>query len=408
MSNAAAVPSPSAAVVEELDAADAALLPRVAEREVLVGGQPCFCAALAFADRLVLVASQRATFGALVAARAASLPGGPRTYDVRTLLGRPRREAAPEEGEAEGAGGGGNLQTLVARRLVERLARAAGAGADAASDRPLLLGIALGPGAEDSVAAAREVAEALAALLREIGVAIAPELSAAEAAAAVAAAEAEADADAGAESGGSGNAPASAAAAPAAVAAAAAAAAAAGTALVAMPEPLRAQIRAAMPLHKDFPRPGIVFVDVLPLWRAPALLAPTLSALAAAVKARFGRLDFLAGLEARGFLFHSVALALGLPFVCVRKAGKLPGDTVRRAYALEYGEATLEIARGAVARGARGVILDDLLATGGTARAAAALLADVGAEAVGVAVLVDIGIGGAEAVALPVLSVLFG
>jgi adenine phosphoribosyltransferase len=346
-----------------------ALLPRVAEREATIGGRACFCAALAFADRLVLVASQRATFGALVAAQASSLPGGPRgAFDVRTLLGRPRRG-----GEEDVDEGGGNLQTLVARRLVERLARAADAdGGASAADRPLLLGIALGPGAEESLAAAREVADVLAELLAEVGVAVAPERSAAAAA----------DDDVAPAAGRS------------------------SSLLVAMPEALRAQVRAAMPLHRDFPRAGIVFVDVLPLWRAPALLAPTLAALADAISARFGpRLDFVAGLEARGFLFQSVALALKLPFVCVRKAGKLPGETVSLSYSLEYGEATLEVSRDAVARGARGIVLDDLLATGGSAAAAATLLASLGAVVVGAAFLVDINIGGAERIGLPVLAV---
>jgi len=357
-----------------------ALLPRVAEREATIGGRACFCAALAFADRLVLVASQRATFGALVAAQASSLPGGPRgAFDVRTLLGRPRRG-----GEEDGDEGGGNLQTLVARRLVERLARAADAdGGASAADRPLLLGIALGPGAEESLAAAREVADVLAELLAEVGVAVAPERSAAAAADDdVAPAAAAADDDVAPAAGRS------------------------SSLLVAMPEALRAQVRAAMPLHRDFPRAGIVFVDVLPLWRAPALLAPTLAALADAISARFGpRLDFVAGLEARGFLFQSVALALKLPFVCVRKAGKLPGETVSLSYSLEYGEATLEVSRDAVARGARGIVLDDLLATGGSAAAAATLLASLGAVVVGAAFLVDINIGGAERIGLPVLAV---
>ena len=229
-----------------------------------------------------------------------------------------------------------------------------------------------------------------------------PELSAAEAAAAAEAAEAEYDGDGG----GNGRAVAASASRSSSSGAAAGGASPGTSVLVAMPEALRAQIQAALPLHADFPRAGIVFVDVLPLWRAPALLAPALSALADGIAARFGRLDFVAGLEARGFLFHSVALALKLPFVCVRKAGKLPGATVRRAYQLEYGEATLEVARDAVARGARGVIVDDLLATGGSAAAAAALLRDIGAEPVGLAVLVDICIGGAARFGLPVLSVL--
>ena len=144
--------------------------------------------------------------------------------------------------------------------------------------------------------------------------------------------------------------------------------------------------------------------------RRPALIAPVLAAIADAVRAApWARgLGFVAGLEARGFLFHSIALALDLPFVCVRKAGKLPGATVQKSYALEYGEATLEVASDAVRPGERGLIVDDLLATGGTAAAAAALIREIGAVPVGLAVLVDIDIGGAARVGLPVLAVLKG
>ena len=249
----------------------------------------------------------------------------------------------------------------------------------------LLLGIALGPEAEESMAAAREVADVLVGLCARVGIAVA-----ADAAARPVPGEDE-DGDEAAT-----------ARAPARTSALVAPA----VTLVPMDASLRQRAQAALPLFPDWPRPGIVFVDVLPLWRAPDLLRPVLAALAEAIPRAFGRLDFVAGLEARGFLFQSVALALSLPFVCVRKAGKLPGATVRLSYELEYGSAALEIARDAAGPGERGVIVDDLLATGGTCAAAAALLREIGAVPVGIACLVDIGIGGSTRAGLPALAVM--
>jgi adenine phosphoribosyltransferase len=179
----------------------------------------------------------------------------------------------------------------------------------------------------------------------------------------------------------------------------------------ALPPALQAQLRGVLAVHPGFPRAGINFVDVLPLWRAPALLSATFDALARATAARFPAPhapSFLAGVEARGFLLAPLALALGLPFVCVRKAGKLPGATRAAAYALEYGEAVLEVAEGCLPPGGGGGLLcDDLLATGGTLRCARALLEQLGGRVIGAVVLVELaGLGGAEALGLPVLAAL--
>jgi len=129
----------------------------------------------------------------------------------------------------------------------------------------------------------------------------------------------------------------------------------------------------------DFPKPGILFYDICPLlahtgaWReAVRQLADTLGE---------HKPDLLVGIESRGFLVAApLALALGCGFVMVRKRGKLPGATIGHTYDLEYGSDTIEIQADAVKPGQRVVVLDDLLATGGTLNAAVKLLRDVGAD----------------------------
>ena len=179
-----------------------------------------------------------------------------------------------------------------------------------------------------------------------------------------------------------------------------------------LPPGLEAQLRAALTVHPGFPRPGISFVDVLPLWRAPALLRAALDALARAIAARFPPPHapaYIAGVESRGFLLAApLALALGLPCVCVRKAGKLPGATRAASYALEYGEGVLEVAEGCLPPGGGGGLLcDDLLATGGTLRCARALLEALGGRVLGCVLLVELpALRGAAAVGLPCLAAL--
>jgi len=139
----------------------------------------------------------------------------------------------------------------------------------------------------------------------------------------------------------------------------------------------------------DFPKPGILFYDISTLLAHPAAWKVTVDRLADAI--RPFKPDLLAGIESRGFLTAApLALELGLGFIMVRKKGKLPGPTVPYTYDLEYGTDTVEIQEGAVAPGSRVVILDDLLATGGTLNAAVELLRKVGADVTGGACIMEL------------------
>ena len=139
----------------------------------------------------------------------------------------------------------------------------------------------------------------------------------------------------------------------------------------------------------DFPKPGILFYDISTLLAHAGAWRYTCDALAAAVSVH--RPDVLAGIESRGFLVAApLALKLGLGFVMVRKQGKLPGETVPHTYALEYGSDTIEIQKDAVKPGQRVVVLDDLLATGGTLRATTELLTRSGASVRGAACIIEL------------------
>lgn len=141
-------------------------------------------------------------------------------------------------------------------------------------------------------------------------------------------------------------------------------------------------LRAHIPEIPDFPRPGILFRDLLPLLTDPAVHAEVIDRLAAFAEPL--RPDVIVGAEARGFLFGpTLARALGCGFAPARKPGKLPSSAWRETYALEYGENVLELAHGALRPGARVLIHDDLLATGGTAAASVALVRQAAAEPVG-------------------------
>src|SRR3954463_5038335 len=152
----------------------------------------------------------------------------------------------------------------------------------------------------------------------------------------------------------------------------------------------------------DFPEPGILFKDITPLLADHAALTAVIDALAAAGRDADGRpvVDKVLGMESRGFILGApVALALGVGFVPVRKAGKLPRATYAVSYALEYGEATLEIHQDALAPGERVLLVDDVLATGGTARATVDLVAECGGSVHAVAMLMELGfLPGREAV----------
>jgi adenine phosphoribosyltransferase len=139
----------------------------------------------------------------------------------------------------------------------------------------------------------------------------------------------------------------------------------------------------------DFPKPGIVFKDITPVLASPAAMREVtdrFEAFAAGL-----RPDVIAGIESRGFVLGApLAMQMGLPFAPVRKAGKLPWRTVREEYALEYGTAAMEMHEDALAAGSRVLIVDDLLATGGTAAAASRLVERLGGRVVGLCFMVEL------------------
>lgn len=139
----------------------------------------------------------------------------------------------------------------------------------------------------------------------------------------------------------------------------------------------------------DFPKPGILFYDISTLLAHPDAWQVTMGRLANAVRAHHP--DVLAGIESRGFLVAApLALKLGCGFVMIRKRGKLPGRTVRHEYALEYGTDVIEMQEDAILPGQRVVVLDDLLATGGTLAASTELIRRVGGEVTGAACIIEL------------------
>lgn len=138
----------------------------------------------------------------------------------------------------------------------------------------------------------------------------------------------------------------------------------------------------------DFPTPGVVFKDITPLLASPEGFAAAVDGLVAQAP---GPIDVVVGMEARGFIFAApVALKLGAGFVPVRKPGKLPRPVFEQSFALEYREDTLTVHRDAIAPGARVMVVDDVLATGGTIGATAGLLRQLGADLVHVGVLMEL------------------
>ena len=155
-------------------------------------------------------------------------------------------------------------------------------------------------------------------------------------------------------------------------------------------------LRSAVRAVPDHPRPGITYRDITPLLGDPEAMGESVRLLAEAYEAH--GVQKVAGIEARGFVFGAaLAHALGAGFVPVRKLGKLPLPTYKASYSLEYGEDALEMHEDAVAPGERVLLVDDLLATGGTASAAAGLLRRGGADLLGAAFVIELdGLGGRE------------
>ncbi len=160
---------------------------------------------------------------------------------------------------------------------------------------------------------------------------------------------------------------------------------------------------------QDWPTPGVVFRDITPLLSNAQAFALAIDLLAA--RHRLASPGVIAAVDARGFIFGgALAHALGCGFVPIRKAGKLPWATFSEAYSLEYGHATLEIHQDAIAKGERVVLVDDLLATGGTLLAAQKLLNNLGAEVLEINALIDLPeLGGSDklrAAGVPVFALM--
>ncbi|MDX6480451.1 MAG: adenine phosphoribosyltransferase [Gaiellaceae bacterium] len=146
----------------------------------------------------------------------------------------------------------------------------------------------------------------------------------------------------------------------------------------------------------DFPEPGVGFKDISPLLLDPNALKQAVDELGAWTRER--EADLILGAEARGFwLGGAIAVAAGCGFTAARRPGKLPPETISATYALEYGQNTLEVASDAIRRGARVVIHDDVLATGGTVQAIAGLVEELGGTVVGVNFVIELSfLGGRE------------
>jgi adenine phosphoribosyltransferase len=158
---------------------------------------------------------------------------------------------------------------------------------------------------------------------------------------------------------------------------------------VAVPRELVAQLKAKVRDIPDFPKPGVVFKDITPLLADGRMFRAALDLLGDRYRDR--RIDVVVGVEARGFIIGStLAYKLGAGHILIRKKGKLPFRTIRAVYQLEYGTDTLEIHEDAIAPGARVLIADDVLATGGTVAAAIDLVKKLGGEIVEIAFLIEL------------------
>ena len=153
-----------------------------------------------------------------------------------------------------------------------------------------------------------------------------------------------------------------------------------------MPDLLAASLIREIP---DFPKPGIIFKDITPILQDPAAFEEAVNAISAKISER--EADVLVGIESRGFILGApAALKLKLPFVVTRKEGKLPYDRVAVSYDLEYGQSTIEMHRDSIKPGQRAYIIDDLLATGGTAAASMELVRKLGGVVSGFGCLIEL------------------
>ncbi|MFA7230396.1 MAG: adenine phosphoribosyltransferase [Victivallaceae bacterium] len=150
------------------------------------------------------------------------------------------------------------------------------------------------------------------------------------------------------------------------------------------------KLTAALRRIPDFPKPGIVYIDITPLLQDSSIFATMIDLLAAEYQGS-NKPDYIAAIDARGFIIGgALAYKLGCGFIPVRKKGKLPYDTIEESYSLEYGEATVEIHTDAAASGSKVLLIDDLLATGGTANAAVKLLEKLDVNIIGIHFIVEL------------------
>lgn len=155
---------------------------------------------------------------------------------------------------------------------------------------------------------------------------------------------------------------------------------------------IKEEVKAHLRYFPDFPKPGIVFVDIIGLMRNPALVEELCKGVAEHVRAEIPvPVDAVCALESRGFLFGpQIAIALKVPFIPIRKKGKLPGETIQVIYTKEYGEDVIEIQSDAIVSQWKVLLVDDLLATGGTLGAAIKLIEKAGGEVVEAFTLVQL------------------
>jgi adenine phosphoribosyltransferase len=159
-------------------------------------------------------------------------------------------------------------------------------------------------------------------------------------------------------------------------------------------EKTKKEVLGALAYHPGFPKPGINFIDILPIFRNPSIFQSLLDVLAHEIAKSFpaGKPDVIVGLEARGFLFGpSLALRIGASFVPVRKAGKMPGHCLTATYEKEYGADAFQVQADGIQPGQKVLIVDDIIATGGSAYAAASLIDQCKGDLLGFLFMIEIG-----------------
>lgn len=154
----------------------------------------------------------------------------------------------------------------------------------------------------------------------------------------------------------------------------------------------------------DFPEPGILFYDISPLLANPEAFSHTIDSLYSIIKK--DPPDLIVGIESRGFLLATpLSIKLKCGVVMARKRGKLPGPTISNTYDLEYGTDTIEIQKDAISPGKKIIVIDDLLATGGTAKATIKLINNMGADVIGTFFIIELnGLGGRDEIDIPITS----